>query len=77
MYYGDFQINKTLRPFHKFYSWDGSMEIKRDIANSSVEFITYIGGDGYSAPVIYKSTVITLHDYQKKEIVQIHFLSYC
>jgi RHS repeat-associated protein len=31
------------------------MEIKQDIHNGTVEFITYIGGDAYSAPIILKS----------------------
>lgn len=56
MYYGDQQSVKTLRPFRKFYSFDGTMEIKRDVNNSQAEFITYIGGDGYSAPIIDKTT---------------------
>jgi RHS repeat-associated protein len=31
------------------------MEIKQDLVNGTVEFVTYIGGDAYSAPVMLKS----------------------
>jgi RHS repeat-associated protein len=58
MYYGDFNTDKNLRPLRKFYSGDGSMEIKWDNttpSNPKLEFITYIGGDAYSAPVIMKN----------------------
>lgn len=55
MYYGGMQQNKLERRFRKHYSTDGSMEIKQNIADGTVEFITYIGGDAYSAPVILRS----------------------
>lgn len=70
MYYGGLQNDKTLRQYRKMYSDDGSMEVKRDMVTGAVEFITYIGGDGYSAPVVLKSDGTTqeylyLHrDYQ-------------
>ncbi|WP_374505019.1 hypothetical protein [Flavobacterium sp.] len=47
-------VDKYSRPNRKYYSADGSMEIKVNIPNNKIEFITYIGGDGYSAPIIYK-----------------------
>ena len=54
MYYGDDSTDKFSRPFRKYYSADGSMEIKQTIANgttpASYEFATYLGGDAYSAP---------------------------
>lgn len=55
MYYGSNDSDKLLRPFRKHYSIDGSMEIKQNIQNGTVEFITYIGGSAYSAPVVLKS----------------------
>lgn len=55
MLYGSMDDNKYLRPFRKYYSLDGSMEVKENIVNGTVEFITYIGGDAYTAPVILKS----------------------
>ncbi len=76
MFYGSLDATKTLRPLRKYYSADGSMEIKATFAPGNtttpiaVEFVTYIGGDGYSAPVVVKSDGITqnylyLHrDYQ-------------
>jgi RHS repeat-associated protein len=70
MFYGSLDATKTLRPLRKYYSADGSMEIKQDIGTGAIEFITYIGGDGYTAPVAVKSNGVTqsflyLHrDYQ-------------
>jgi RHS repeat-associated protein len=55
MYYGNMGATKNLRLMRKFYSADGTMEIKRNTANASNDFVIYIGGDGYSAPVILKS----------------------
>lgn len=59
MFYGS--PNVTLlpkdRPNQKYYSADGSMEIK--ITPTNTEFVTYIAGDGYSAPVVYKKTFDT------------------
>ena len=55
MYYGSLEADKLSRRFRKHYAADGSMEIKQDMVNGTVEFITYIGGDAYSAPIILKS----------------------
>jgi RHS repeat-associated protein len=55
MFYGDTNSDKLLRPFRKHYSSDGSMEIKWEKATGKTTFVTYIGGDGYSSPVIYHS----------------------
>jgi len=55
MFYGSLDTNVSLRPLRKFYSADGSMEVKHNLTTGAVEFITYIGGDGYTAPVILKS----------------------
>lgn len=70
MFYGGVQDDKLLRPKRKYYSADGSMEIKHNISTGAVEFITYIDGDGYTAPIVLKSDGTTqnylyLHrDYQ-------------
>ncbi|MDD5150456.1 MAG: FG-GAP-like repeat-containing protein [Flavobacterium sp.] len=70
MFYGSLDNNKLLRPLRKYYSADGSMEIKHNIQTGDVEFVTYIGGDGYTAPIVLKSDGTTqnylyLHrDYQ-------------
>lgn len=70
MYYGDYNPDKNARKYRKFYSADGIMEIKRNVTTGTVEFLTYIGGDGYSAPIVVKSDGTTqnylyLHrDYQ-------------
>lgn len=69
MFYGGLGTKETRR-YRKYYSADGSMEIKLDTQNNATEFVTYIGGDGYSAPLLVKSDGITqnylyLHrDYQ-------------
>lgn len=59
MFYGSLDVDKNLRPNRKYYSADGSMEIKQNILTGATEFVTYLGGDGYSAPVIYKKTYNT------------------
>ena len=48
-------IDKFSRQYRKHYASNGRMEVKQDIVNGTVEFITYIGGDAYSSPVILKS----------------------
>ncbi|WP_445734283.1 RHS repeat domain-containing protein [Mariniflexile sp.] len=55
MFYGGLQTDKTQRQYRKHYSADGTMEIKHNTLTGEVEFVTYIGGDGYSAPVVLKS----------------------
>ncbi|WP_395043756.1 RHS repeat-associated core domain-containing protein [Flavobacterium sp.] len=61
MFYGGLQEDKLLRAKRKHYSADGSMEIKTN--GTTIEFITYIGGDAYSAPVIFKSNGATAQEY--------------
>lgn len=89
MYYGDYNPDKNLRKFRKFYAADGSMEIKRNLANNTVEFLIYIGGDGYSAPVVsqsdgtnekylylhrdYQGTILGVSDASGQLIEQRHF----
>ncbi len=56
MYYGNAATDKLARPYQKYYSADGSMEIKyTNDGSNTVAFITYIGGDAYSAPIVVKS----------------------
>jgi RHS repeat-associated protein len=54
MFYGSTNPDKNQRPNRKYYSADGTMEIKHNIVTGAIEFITYLGGDGYTAPVVYK-----------------------
>ncbi|WP_426483550.1 RHS repeat-associated core domain-containing protein [Flavobacterium sp. 2] len=54
MFYGDLQDDKLKRPYRKYYSGDGTMEIKES-TGGVYDFVTYIGGDGYSAPLVFKS----------------------
>lgn len=63
MYYGGFESDKLQRPLRKYYSADGSMEVKHNSKTNTFEFITYIGGDGYSAPIAVKSDGINPPDY--------------
>ncbi len=39
----------------KIYAQNGAIEIKRDLKYNKTEFTTYIGGNAYSAPLIYRS----------------------
>jgi RHS repeat-associated protein len=70
MFYGGLQTDKLLRTYRKFYSADGSMEVKHNMVTGVVEFVTYIGGDSYSAPLVSKSDgtnanyLYLLRDYQ-------------
>ncbi|HXJ97220.1 MAG TPA: RHS repeat-associated core domain-containing protein [Gelidibacter sp.] len=61
-YYGGLQTDKYQRQYRKYYSADGAMEIKHNTHTNSIEFVTYIGGDGYTAPIILKSDGTT-HQY--------------
>lgn len=54
MFYGSLD-DKLIRPLRKHYSSDGTMEIKENRTTNTFDFVTYIGGDGYSAPAIVKS----------------------
>jgi RHS repeat-associated protein len=70
MYYGNTNADKFNRKYRKYYSADGSMEIRYEPNANKVEFITYIDGTAYSSNLIVKSDGITqnyvyLHrDYQ-------------
>ncbi|HEX9599848.1 MAG TPA: RHS repeat-associated core domain-containing protein, partial [Mariniflexile sp.] len=59
MFYGGLQTDKMQRQYRKHYSADGSMEIKHNTSTGAVEFVTYMGGDGYTAPVVLKSNGTT------------------
>ncbi len=55
MFYGGTQTDKLLRPMRKHYSADGSMEITYEKNTGKTTLITYIGGNAYSAPAIWRS----------------------
>ncbi|WP_347053593.1 RHS repeat domain-containing protein [Flavobacterium olei] len=55
MFYGSLTDDKLQRTYRKHYSADGTMEVKHNTVTGEIEFVTYIGGDGYSAPVVLKS----------------------
>jgi RHS repeat-associated protein len=55
MIYGGLSVDKMTRQYRKYYSSNGAMEIKHNTFTGEVEFVTYIGGDAYSAPIVYKS----------------------
>lgn len=50
-------------PTVKHYTYDGAIEIKYDPNTQNVEFITHIGGDGYTAPIIYKTDGVVNKNY--------------
>ena len=76
MYWGNTNTDKFTRPYRRYYSADGNMEIKATFGTGSttvptgVEFLTYLDGDAYSSGVVIKSDGTTqnyfyLHrDYQ-------------
>ena len=55
MFYGGTQNDPNQRRYRKHYSSNGRMEIKFDSDNNETTFVNYIGGDAYSAPVIWHS----------------------
>jgi len=56
MFSGGTQNDKLQRKYRKYYSAFGDMEIKQDISTGGVtEFVTYIGGNPYTAPLLVKS----------------------
>lgn len=63
MFYGDLNDEKLKRPFRKYYAADGSVEIKENKQTGVTDFVTYIGGDGYTAPVVFKSDGIANKKY--------------
>ncbi|WP_452602781.1 colicin D domain-containing protein [Pontimicrobium sp. MEBiC06410] len=64
-FYGGTETNALQRRHRKHYAYDGSMEISYDSSTLKTTFVTYIGGDAYSAPVIWRSEQIseTASDY--------------
>jgi RHS repeat-associated protein len=52
-YYGGLQADKTQRQYHKQYSSILPVEMVNDQENNTVKIITYIGGDGYTAPIAH------------------------
>lgn len=55
MFYGGTETDKSQRRFRRHYSQDGTMEITHDAQTGKTSFVTYAGGDAYSAPAIYRS----------------------
>ena len=51
MYYRSNNV-KLQRHYSKYYSEDGTIEVKYTIATGEVVFISYLGGDAYSAPML-------------------------
>lgn len=66
MYYGDLGVNKQSKKLRKHYSHDGSKEFVYDSSTGKTSFVTYIGGDAYSAPLLLKG------DGSTKEYLYLH-----
>lgn len=66
MYYGDTGNDKMSKKLRKYYSHDGSKELIYDTATQETTFVTYIGGDAYTAPLIVKG------DGSSKEYLYLH-----
>jgi len=58
MFYGDTGEDITLRNNRKHYSFSGSMELSYDATTNTTLFVTYIGGDPYTAPAIWRSEYV-------------------
>ncbi len=54
MFYGGTETDKNQRKFVKHYSANGKMEIKFDTETSLTTFFTYLGGDAYTAPAVFR-----------------------
>lgn len=54
-FYGGTNSDKTQRRYRKHYGLDGSMEFTYDSNSGKTTFVTYIGGDAYTSPVIWHS----------------------
>ena len=52
-YYGGLQSDKTQRQYHKQYSSILPIEMIEDTTDGNIKIISYIGGDGYTAPIAY------------------------
>ncbi|MCV9926616.1 FG-GAP-like repeat-containing protein [Flavobacterium sp. LS1R49] len=63
MFYGGVVPVKESQPLRKHYSADGTMEIKENRVTGAIEFVTYVGGDGYLAPAVSKSDGINQANY--------------
>ena len=69
MYYGGLE-DPEQQPLRKDYAADGSMEITTNLQTGASTFVFFVGGDAYSAPVVFKdngatSEYLYLHrDYQ-------------
>jgi RHS repeat-associated protein len=64
MYWGSTNTDKNLRPFRRYYSADGSMEVTVKFTNNnyvtpnSVEIITFVDGTAYDSEIVVKNTYI-------------------
>ncbi len=55
MFFGGTDTDLERRDYRRHYSEDGSMEISWDRNTGKTAFVTYIGGDAYTAPTVYHS----------------------
>jgi RHS repeat-associated protein len=55
MFWGGTQADKLQRRYRRFYAADGSMEITFDALGNKTTFVTYMGGDAYGAPAVWRS----------------------
>lgn len=53
VWYGGEETEKTKRKYHKTYSRIAPIELVRDLENDTQKFLTYVGGDAYTAPVVH------------------------
>ena len=66
MYYGGTQTDKYQRPIRNHYNSEGTVEItenRTNPTNPSQTITTYIGGDAYTAPLLYQTDGTTNNYY--------------
>jgi RHS repeat-associated protein len=54
-FYGGFEEDILQRNNRKHYAFDGSMEITHDKTTDTTVFISFLGGDAYTAPVVWRT----------------------
>lgn len=59
----DYGLSGGVYKKHKYYSDDASVEIVKDDTTNSVKIITYLGGDGYTAPAVHIKTATSNSTY--------------
>ena len=77
MFYGGLETDKTQRRYRKHYSADGSMEITYDKQSNKTTFVTYMGGDAYTAFGKFRKTDPPPSGGAEGAFYYLHFIENC